>query len=222
ANRALGRPLESSHESMTQLELANHARIVCLPGQEETIRGLSAPRLLILDEAARVPDDLYRSVRPMLAVSRGRLVCLSTPFGQRGWFHDEWTGSGPWKRVHISWHQCPRISADFIAEETRALGQQWVDQEYGALFTALEGLVFPDFARAVADPPGTGEADQPTIPESWEKVGGIDFGWRNPFAAVWGHVDDQGVLWITGERYRRETPLAVHAAALPQDVIWYA
>ena len=34
--------------------------------------------LLVIDEAARVRDDLYRSVRPMLAVSEGRLVSLST------------------------------------------------------------------------------------------------------------------------------------------------
>ena len=55
-------------------------------------------------------------------------------------------------------------------------------------------------------------------------VGGIDFGWRNPFAAVWGVLDRDDVLWITGERYLRETPLHEHAAALPQlgEVMWYA
>jgi hypothetical protein len=33
-------------------------------------------QLLIIDEAARVPDALYRTVRPMLATSGGRLVCF--------------------------------------------------------------------------------------------------------------------------------------------------
>jgi hypothetical protein len=37
-----------------------------------TIRGFSAATLIVEDEAARVPDDLYFSVRPMLAVSGGR------------------------------------------------------------------------------------------------------------------------------------------------------
>ena len=69
----------------TQLKLANGSRILCLPGKEETVRCFS-PSLLIIDEASRVPDDLYRSVRPMLAVSKGRLIALSTYFGQRGWF----------------------------------------------------------------------------------------------------------------------------------------
>jgi len=53
-------------------------------------------------------------------------------------------------------------------------------------------------------------------------VGGIDFGWRNPFAAVWGVRDHEDVLWIVGERYARETPVAEHAAALPQQATWYA
>src|SRR5207237_9379211 len=71
---ALGQPLEALKANQSELELANGARVVALPGREETIRSFSGVKLLILDEAARVPDVLYRSVRPMLAVSRGRLV----------------------------------------------------------------------------------------------------------------------------------------------------
>jgi hypothetical protein len=39
--------------------------------------------LLVVDEASKVADDLCRSVRPMLAVSNGRLVLTRTPFGRR-------------------------------------------------------------------------------------------------------------------------------------------
>jgi hypothetical protein len=152
----------------------------------------------------------------MLAVSRGRLVALSTPFGQRGWFFEEWQGTGPWKKVRITWRDCPRILPEFIAEETRALGPAWVDQEYNTLFTALEGLVYPDFGQA--------DVEGVSAPQG-RKVGGIDFGWRNPFAALWGVLDHDDVLWITAERYRRETPLHEHLAALREQapgVTWYA
>jgi hypothetical protein len=215
AYQALGRPLRAVQESQTVLELANGSRIVSLPGREQTIRSFGGVNLLVLDEAARIPDDLYRSVRPMLAVSQGRLVALSTPFGQRGWFYDEWHGGGPWSRVRITWRDCPRITSEFIAEETRALGPAWVDQEYNACFTALEGLVYPDFEQALVD-------EQPNV--EGRRVGGIDFGWRNPFAALWGVLDRDDVLWLEGERYRRETPLHEHAAALKElgPVQWYA
>jgi hypothetical protein len=212
---ALSRPLRTERRTTVQLELANGSRVVSLPGREHTLRSFSGVNLLVLDEAARIPDVLYRSVRPMLAVSRGRLVALSTPFGQRGWFYDEWHGNGPWKKVRITWRDCPRITPDFIAEERRALGEPWVRQEYECEFTALEGLVYPDFALALC--------------HSWDSratqgkhVGGIDFGWRNPFAAVWGVLDKDDVLWIGHERYGREIPLHEHAAALPRSVLWFA
>jgi len=73
-------------ESALRLELKNGSRIVSLPGKEGTIRGFSGVALIVEDEAARVPDDLYRAVRPMLAVSGGRLILISTPAGRRGHF----------------------------------------------------------------------------------------------------------------------------------------
>ena len=205
ADDALGRPLPSIYRTQLRLELANGSRVLCLPGREETIRSFGGVNLLVLDEAARIPDALYRSVRPMLAVSQGRLVALSTPFGRRGWFYHEWSGTGPWDRVQITWRDCPRITADFIAEERRALGPAWVAQEYETTFTALEGLVYPEFPSALVD----------VVPLlSGRTVGGIDFGWRNPFAALWGTLDADDVLWLTGERYSSRVPLAAHAAAL--------
>ena len=96
-------------------ELANGSRIVCLPGKEQTIRGFSAVSLLVVDEAARVPDDLYMAVRPMLAVSGGRVVLLSTPFGQRGFFHHEYTEGGPdWHRATATAYDCPRIARQWL------------------------------------------------------------------------------------------------------------
>jgi hypothetical protein len=131
---ALGRPVAIVQESALTMELANGSRIVSLPGDEETIRGFSGVAVLIVDEAARVPDALYYAVRPMLAVSQGRLVCLSTPWGKRGFFFETWHGTEPWERVRITAEQCPRIRAEFLAEERRALGARWFRQEYETSF----------------------------------------------------------------------------------------
>lgn len=212
---ALGRPPDARVRTQTRLELPNGSRAVCLPGREDTVRSFSGVALLVIDEAARVPDDLYRSVRPMLAVSDGRLVCLSTPFGKRGFFHDEWHDKrATWQRVRVTWRDCPRIRPEFIAEETRAMGESWVRQEYECSFEALEGLVYPDFEALAAQ-------DDWAEPHG-RKVGGIDFGFRNPFCALWGVLDRDDVLWIAGERYLRQTPLHEHAAALPRGVLWFA
>jgi Terminase large subunit, T4likevirus-type, N-terminal len=239
-HRRLGAPMKvrrNAHE----LTLANHSRVVCLPCREETIRGLAHVDVLIIDEAARVPDDVYRAVRPMLAVSRGRLICLSTPFGKRGFFWDAWArGGDDWARIEVPAQLIPRITPAFLEAERRAHGEAAFRQEYCCSFEAMEGLVFPDFARCVVPslpahviaPPLPAGVMVPPLPAgergrgegsgSQRWVGGLDFGFRNPFAAIWGTVDRDGILWLTGEHYCRNKPISYHATRLPRKVMWYA
>jgi hypothetical protein len=208
----MGSPM-LQRQTAEELQLTNFSRIVSLPCKEETIRGYSHVSLLVIDEAARVPDDLYRAVRPMLAVSGGRLICLSTPYGRRGFFYDAWAHGGDWARIEIPAARLDRITPAFLAQERRALGESWFRQEYCCSFEALEGLVYPEFARCVVPGPA---------PAGGRRVGGLDFGFRNPFAAIWGILNRDGILWLTGEHYCRGKPLSHHAQHLPRDVTWYA
>jgi hypothetical protein len=124
------------------MELTNRSRIEALPGTEKTVRGFSGVDLLILDEAARVDDGLYFAVRPMLAVSRGALMMLSTPYGKRGIFYEEWTQGHGWQRFHITAEECPRISTEFLEEERRSLPAWVFRQEYECNFEETEDAVF--------------------------------------------------------------------------------
>jgi hypothetical protein len=141
--RDLRRPVQPQGERKLSLELENGSRIVTLPGSEKPIRGFSGTALLILDEAARVDDGLYFAVRPMLAVSGGALMMLSTPYGKRGVFYEEWTGSNTgWERYEVPAHECPRISPGFLAEEQEALPSWVYRQEYECSFEETEDQVF--------------------------------------------------------------------------------
>jgi hypothetical protein len=124
------------------MQLANGSRIEALPGSERTIRGFSGASLLILDEASRVDDGLYFAVRPMLAVSGGALMMLSTPFGRMGAFYDAWTEGVGWQRFEVPASQCPRISEEFLEEERRALPRRVFRQEFECSFEETEDAVF--------------------------------------------------------------------------------
>jgi hypothetical protein len=220
--RRLGSPLPE-RQTTWELELSNFSRIVCLPCREDTIRGHSHVSLLVVDEASRVPDDVYRAVRPMLAVSNGRIICLSTPQGKRGFFYDAWAkGGADWARIEVPVERINRIPRSYLDVERRALGVSYFRQEYECSFEAVEGLVYPDFDRCVvaALPPHV-SAERKVVKGS-RRVGGIDFGFHNPFAAIWGTLDRDDILWLTGEHYERERPLSDHASHLPRDVMWYA
>jgi Terminase large subunit, T4likevirus-type, N-terminal len=151
--RAMGCPGLKRKPTALELELANGSRIVSLPESEEGIRGFSSVALLVIDEASRVSDALYMAVRPMLAVSQGRLIALSTPFGQRGWFFQEWEGLSAWERIRITANQVPRITREFLAEERRTLGDRWYFQEYHCEFVEGIGNVFSsaDIHAALSD-----------------------------------------------------------------------
>jgi hypothetical protein len=125
------------------LLLPNGSRIVGLPGREATVRGFSAVGLLLVDEASRVSDALYLSLRPMLAVSNGTLWLMSTPFGKSGFFWETWNAGGAaWERIRVPASECPRIPKEFLEEERRTMGEMWFRQEYGCEFVDAVSGVF--------------------------------------------------------------------------------
>ena len=139
---ALPNAPEALQESVLRLELVNGSRIVSLPGSEGTVRGYSAASLVVVDEAARVSDELHGAIRPTLATSDGRFIALSTPAGKRGWFHQAWTRGEGWQRFKVPAKDCPRISPDFLEEERRTLGDFLYRQEYEIEFLDDETAVF--------------------------------------------------------------------------------
>ena len=143
--RDLGRPVAPQGERKLSLELENGSRIVTLPGSEKTIRGFSGAALLIVDEAARIDDALYYSVRPMLAVSGGRLMMMSTPYGRRGVFYEAWENGGSgeaWERYRVTANECPRISQEFLEEERASMPGWWFQQEYECIFSETADQLF--------------------------------------------------------------------------------
>lgn len=142
-SRLAGAPGMTS-ESALRCQLANGSRILALPGTERTVRGYAGASLVVIDESARVEDELLAAVRPMMATkAEGRLIALTTPAGKRGWFYDAWTGDGDWTRVRVPASQCPRISKEFLDEELRELGPQRFSEEYELEFRDSEEAVFP-------------------------------------------------------------------------------
>jgi len=141
--RRLGLAVKGDGDNEISVVFGNGSRIVGLPGREATVRGFSAVSLLLIDEAARVPDELYQALRPMLAVSDGALWLLSTPNGKRGFFWEEWAHGGEeWVRVMAPASECTRISGRFLESERKAQGERYFAQEYLCAFHEAEDAVF--------------------------------------------------------------------------------
>lgn len=106
-------------ESTRSLRTEMGSRCFTVPGTDDAVRSFSAPRLVILDEASRIPDSAYLAVRPLFVTAPdGRLVCITTPKFREGWFYEEWTAGGAeWERFELPATKNPRISPEFLARE---------------------------------------------------------------------------------------------------------
>jgi hypothetical protein len=160
--RRLGIRPKGDGDNQISLALPNRSRIVGLPGTEATIRGFSAVSLLLVDEAAWVSDELYRAIRPMLAVSDGTLWLMSTPHGKSGFFYETWEHGGPeWERFRAPATECARIRPEFLAEERATMGERCFRQEYLCEFEdSVSGL----FDRELVDRAITGDVRPLVIP----------------------------------------------------------
>ena len=115
-----------------------------MPGSEKTNVGYSAD-LVIIDEAARTPAELVESMLPVVAVTGGSVIALTTPKGARGWFYSLWTNpdvEDVWERYQVTADSCPRITDDIIREARFTRGERHVQQEYYCSFIADEEAFF--------------------------------------------------------------------------------
>lgn len=151
--KALGVAVDPEQQSTTSMEFLSGSRVVALPSKEANIRGLANVALLVLDEASRIPDDVYNAVKPMLMISHGRIALLSTPFGKRGFFHKEWTEGEEWERIKVTGYECSRYTKEALELERRNIPESWFRQEYMCEFADTDDAVFryEDIQAAMSD-----------------------------------------------------------------------
>jgi len=122
--------------------LANGSEIIALPDSEETIRGFSAPRLIVVDEAAFASEEVFNALEPMLTISNGTFILLSTPNGQSGYFYEQWHAeTGPWKKLKGSLDRCPRVNKEAIENIRKTTAKDIFEQEFECKFVAAGGQI---------------------------------------------------------------------------------
>src|SRR3990167_1767567 len=125
------------------INLKNGSRIICVPtGISGTgIRGYTID-LLICEECAYIPKEVFTAVTPMLAVTKGVLWALSTPKGREGFFY-ECFNDDSYTKFHISSEECGRIPKDFLEREKKRMTNLQYSQEYLAVFLDEIKQFFP-------------------------------------------------------------------------------
>jgi Terminase large subunit, T4likevirus-type, N-terminal len=145
-----GYPLPAHSHRRTGLELSNGSVIEALPAVERTTRGYSVD-LLVVDEAAAVPDMDYHGILPALIATQGEQVLLSTPRGKRGFFYEIWHGAEDWQRMLIRSNEVSRIREEDLEVFRSAMPDEYFRQEFYCEWLDTEGALFShdDVERAL-------------------------------------------------------------------------
>jgi hypothetical protein len=139
--RQAGYPLPAHSERRTGLELSNGSVVEALPAVERTMRGFSVD-LLVVDEAAAVPDEDYFGILPSLIATQGEQVLLSTPRGKRGFFHEIWHSDEDWQRMMVRSDEVGRIRPEDLEVFRSTMPEQFFQQEFYCEWLDTEGSLF--------------------------------------------------------------------------------
>ena len=192
------------NEARLEIKLANGS-IIVLRGWEaiETLRG-QAFNLIVLDEVAMMRNfwlNWREVIRPTLTDTRGEAMFISTPKGFNHFYdlsNQELTDKD-FKSYHFTSWDNPHLPKDELETAKATLPPDSFAQEYEASFQKTQGLVYKEFSRE--------KHLYEELPVLWEtnyqKIGGVDFGYRNP-AAVLDIRFDGEKLFVEDEWYKRE------------------
>ena len=116
------------------MKLKNGTRIHCLPTGRSGygIRGYTID-LLIADEAAFIPEEVWIAVMPMLATTQGNIILLSTPYGKQGYFY-ECFDDKDYTTWAVSSEDCGRISKTFLEKQREKMTKMQYAQEFKGEF----------------------------------------------------------------------------------------
>lgn len=178
-----------------------------------------------LDEGGQVKLSVWIALQGRTGAKQAPIFITTTPYGLNWLYTEVYKRFKENDKNYYVRQWASKVNPAYPEEEyNRAKGSMTAEKaamRYDGEFMKLEGLVYPSFSECAvyADP-------EDIIDLGGKFVGGIDFGWNDPFAALCGNVDRNDVLWIWYERYKSETMIEDHADALPKlenhSIRWFS
>lgn len=112
------------------MELKNGSKII-VKAVGDTGDGMRGPTatMLILDEAAFIPERAWTSIEPVISITKGRIILLSTPQGKRGFFYKATKDEDFLVKI-VSARDCPRHTKKFLDKKQAQLSPVAFATEY--------------------------------------------------------------------------------------------
>lgn len=176
------------------------------------------------DEAGQFKNSVWIAIQGRTGQKQAPILFTTTPYIRNWLYTDVYKKfmAGDKNYFVVTWSSTLNPSYP-VEEYERAKGSMGIERaqmRYDGLWLQPEGLVYKDFEKTIVDEPL-----ENIFEFEGRYVGGIDFGWNDPFCALCGKLDRNDVLWIWYERYKSECSIDIHADSLPKiknnPIRWY-
>jgi len=188
------------------------------------------------DEGGQFRKKVFDAIIGRTGAKEAPILITTTPYGLGAlfeWYKKWQSGDTDYNIITFASIANPAYPKTEFERAKRSMTPEKFRERYLGEFLRMEGLVYPklqdSFINCTADEILT------LLSLPGKNVGGIDYGWNDPFCALAAKIPSisspdgkfiAGVAYIWYERYLSETPLEEHAAALPklygQDILWYS
>jgi len=174
-----------------------------------------------LDEAGQYKYGVWLAIKARLSIGQGRILVTTTPY-LMNWLYKEWykkwkEGDERFDVINFASNANPVFPQEEFDEAERDLPPEIFQRRYMGLFTQMAGMVYPELSRCIID-----RMALPQGWEKWEKIGGIDFGYHNPFVILNAVRSPDDVIYVYEEHCQSETLVAEHAKRLRGYTVYEA
>lgn len=161
-----------------------------------------------VDEASQVSEESFLLLINRLRNPKGlrKIMIVGNPAGHNWIYHyfikqdmfKTEKAKQSFRLIKAPSTENVHLPEGYVENMLSTYSDERIQREIMGSFDAFEGAVYPEFRRDV-------HVINPfKIPDHWTRVIGIDHGYRNASAWIWGAVDPDGSLYIYREFYERE------------------
>lgn len=213
------------NETYKTWKLPQGGVIICLSADCPERLASGQYRSVWIDEGSKISGAAWTEIQARTRQHRGRILITTTPDSFNWCYHEvycRWLqGDENYHVTQFSSFLNPTWGGGNPKEEyERAKATMSEDKfrmYYDGAFTRSRSLIYPTITDCLIEP-----YQLPRRRPNDFMVGGIDFGFKDKFAAIAGFIQDD-ILYLIYERYISEQTLEQHAAELPRlPITWYA
>lgn len=148
--------IQSANASLLTIEFINGSEILFKSAeQREALRGYTVTGVLIIDEAAYIPDEVFNIIKPATNAKQAPIILTSTPRLKQGFFYENYLmglseDNQTYYSFNFSEYDLSRfLPQDLVEDYKKVMPRQQFQTEIKGEFLDTDGMLFSNIDDAI-------------------------------------------------------------------------